>query len=266
MFRSRPHPAPKRLLVALTAVALLLVGFGVYVTDRAPSASASPRSAIVTGGLSVSVMPSSVTVGVGTVSATILYTCTDTAAPGGNAALRVEFDQHGNDASAEVAVPCGIANVNKTQTVTATQVGMSGTQEITVVAGLTDGPVTAVDTADTVTGGIYVHLDPSATFPGNGTVTRTGYYNCATGTPTPTSAIINLDQVQAGNLAAAGEGVVTVLTCNGANQTFNINITSCTGNGFTAGTPLASQAVIPTIGGGGSFTGRSTIDYSLLIG
>ncbi|MFD7640414.1 hypothetical protein ACFV4P_07160 [Kitasatospora sp. NPDC059795] len=58
--------------------------------------------------------------------------------------------------------------------------------------------------------------------------------------------------------------MVTVLTCNGANQTFSINITSCTGNGFMSGGPLASQATIPTLGGG--FTGRSTVDYSLLLG
>lgn len=59
---------------------------------------------------------------------------------------------------------------------TAAQVGMSS-QEITAAATLDDGDTTASDSADTVTRQIYTHFDPTATFPGDGTVTLADFYN-----------------------------------------------------------------------------------------
>src|SRR5581483_11507433 len=87
----------------------------------------------VTALLDVSVNPGSVTAGLATVTATVTYTCTVTT-PNGQAQLRVDFDQAGNDTSGETGVACGPGDVNHTQTVTAVQVGMNDSQDISAVA------------------------------------------------------------------------------------------------------------------------------------
>jgi len=170
MMPNPPHFLPgalarpgKRAIGALAAALLLAAGLSAYLAANAPRAHAATE---VTGGLLVSINPGSTTVGIGTVSATVTYTCTDTSAPGGHAQLRADFDQAGNDTSGEVSVACGSSDVSKTQAVTAVQLGMSGSQEITIAATLDDGDAVASDNADTVTAQEYVHNDPALTFAG----------------------------------------------------------------------------------------------------
>jgi hypothetical protein len=79
----------KRITVTLAAVVLLAAGIWAYAVHTAPPAYAAT---VVTGGLDISVNPGSVTVGIGTVSATVTYTCTDT--------------------SGEVGVTCGIGRAH----------------------------------------------------------------------------------------------------------------------------------------------------------
>jgi hypothetical protein len=227
------HVRPgRRLLASAAAAALALAGSLAYLAANAASAHAGTVNTV---SRDISINPGSTRVGLATVRTTVTYTCTDTSAPHGRAAVRVSFDQHGNDTSGEVAVPCGSGDVNKTQTVTATQLGMSGSQEITAVATLDDGATAASDTADTVANQFIVHLDPTVTYPGNGTVTLTGFYNCAATVPTPSKIIITATQDTTSNVASAGLALVDVTTCNSTDQSFSVTIT-----GSTSGDPFIS--------------------------
>ncbi|MFD8481138.1 DUF6299 family protein [Kitasatospora sp. NPDC059673] len=264
--------AKKKILACLGAGTLVAAGLWAYQVHSAPTAQAEASAAgpvqpftAVTGGLNASINPGSVTVGLGSVSAVVTYTCTDSSAPGGNAALRVQFDQNNNDVSGEVAVPCGPGDVNKTQTVTATQLGMSGSQEITTFAVLDDGTKTASNSNVTLVNSSYLHVDPTATYPGNGTVLLTGTYNCASGTSTPATEFVTAEQVNSSNQAAAGTVAFTVNTCNGTNQTWSSTVTSSTGNGFSSGVGTEVKTSLPTVGSGGTIQGEA-VDYTLIIG
>lgn len=236
------HARPgRRMLASAAAAALALAGSLACLTVNAASAHAATVNTV---GRDISINPGSTTVGVVTVSTTVTYTCTDTSAPDGQAAVRVSFDQHGNDTSGEVAVACGSGDVNKTQTVTAIQLGMSGSQEITAVATLDDGATAASDTADTVANQFIVHLDPTVTYPGNGTVTLTGFYNCAPTVPVPSKIIITAIQDTTSNVASAGSALVDVTTCNSTDQSFSVTITgSISGDAFDPDYPLEDSFV-----------------------
>lgn len=227
-------PHRRKRVFALGAAALLLAGgLSAYLVHTAAPAHAATQ---VTGGLSVSVNPNSTTVGLATVSTTVTYTCTDTTTPDVHAQLRVDFDQNGNDTSGEVNVPCGIADLAQTQTVTAAQVGMSDSQEITAVATLDDGASVAEDTADTVTDDVYVYNDPTVTYPGDGTVALTGSYNCGPAVVTPAKLIITASEVNTNDVATAGSALVTITTCNNTDQPWAVTITgSLTGDDYGPG-------------------------------
>jgi hypothetical protein len=227
----------KRALVALAAAFLLAIGFYGYSARTAPPARAATA---VTGGLDVSIDPGSITVGLLTVRATVTYTCTDSDAPGGQAQLRVDFDQDGNDASGEVGVDCGSGDVSVPQTVTAVQVGMSGSQEITAAATLDDGDTIASDSADTVTRQIYTHLDPTLTFPGDGTVTLTGFYNCGSTFTSAAELFVSASQDNSSSDDAAGSAAVPVTTCDGTDQSFSVTITSSLSGAFVPDYPAVT--------------------------
>jgi hypothetical protein len=194
---------------------LLAGGLTAYLARAATPAHSATQT---TRGLAVTINPGSTTVGIGTVSTTVTYTCTDTTAPGGQAQLRVDFDQNGNDTSGELAVPCGAADINKTQTVTAVQVGMSGTQEITAIATLDDGTSAVSYTADAIKDDIYTYTSPTVTYPGDGSITLTGFYNCGPDIATPAKLIISATEVGTSDIATAGSALVTIATCNGTDQ------------------------------------------------
>src|SRR5581483_6542990 len=99
----------------------------------------------VTALLDVSVNPGSVTAGLATVTATVTYTCTVT--------------------TGETGVACGPGDVNHTQTVTAVQVGMNDSQDISAVATLDDGGTAVTASTDNLVSTITMHIDPTATFP-----------------------------------------------------------------------------------------------------
>ncbi|HZR53731.1 MAG TPA: hypothetical protein VFB06_30015 [Streptosporangiaceae bacterium] len=154
------HPR-KRALGALAAALALAGGLWTYSVQHAPPARAASQ---VTALLDVSVNPGSVTAGLATVTATVTYTCTVTT-PNGQAQLRVDFDQAGNDTSGETGVACGPGDVNHTQTVTAVQVGMNDSQDISAVATLDDGGTAVTASTDNLVSTITMHIDPTATFP-----------------------------------------------------------------------------------------------------
>jgi hypothetical protein len=211
----------KRVFTVLATSFLLVAGLTAYLVHNAPPAHAATQ---ITGGLSVSVNPNSTTVDIGTVSTTVTYTCTDTTVPDVQAQLRVDFDQNGNDTSGEVDVPCGTTDLSQTRTVTAAQVGMDGSQLVTAIATLDDGTSAVSDTVDTITDGVYVYNDPTVTYPGDGTVTLTGFYNCGPTIATPGKLIITASEVDSSDVATAGSALVTITTCDGTDQPWSVNI------------------------------------------
>src|SRR5262249_18419191 len=75
--------------------------------------------------------------------------------------------------------------------------------------------------------------DPTATDPGDGTVTVTGFYNCGPAIPTPTKLVVTASQGTTGNVVSAGSALVDITTCNGTDQPWSVNITgSLTGDNF----------------------------------
>ncbi|MFE4592156.1 DUF6299 family protein [Streptomyces laurentii] len=207
---------------------LLLAGLWAYGVNTAPSArAAADPPATVTGGLAVSLNPGSVSVGLLTISATVTYTCTCTV-PGvaaGNAVLRVQFTQGANVTIGGAAVPCGDTEVNQTQTVTSGQLGMNGSQEITVSTTLVNGRAVVSSTANTRANAVTVLTDPTATFPGDGSVTLTGTYTCSSGVSTPGTLFATARQLNPGNEAVTGVATVPLTTCDGTSRPWSANIT-----------------------------------------
>lgn len=199
----------------------------------------------MTAELDVSVNPGSVTAGLASVAATITYTCT-VSTPDGQAQLRVDFDQAGNDTSGEAGVPCGPGDVDRTQTITAVQVGMNDTQDISAVANLDDGGSDVIASTDSIRGVRSLHIDPTATFPGGGTITVTGSYTC---TEPGTFFIIKAHQNNGPTDIAAGVKSVGA-TCDGANHGYSATVTSSTGNpfrdsGYRVYVDVSGEAPIP---------------------
>ncbi|WP_316520148.1 DUF6299 family protein [Kitasatospora brasiliensis] len=261
-----PIGRPRPLLAGLSAAALLTTGFSAH---AAATTTASTRAATtVTGGLNVGIKSNSVTVGLGRVSAVIVYTCTSTSAPNGQAALRVDFNQANNTASGEVTVPCGPGNVNMTQTVTAVQIGMSATQGVSAIASLNDGTAAATDIDYGLTGGDYVTITPSAFYPGDGTVHLSGSYNCASGTTTPATEFITAEQAGLPGHVAYGTATVAVVTCDGTDQEWEVTIDPAAGHGFDTGEPIEANARIPTVGtgsgGGGTTSTKTANDFAII--
>ncbi|MFE6103820.1 DUF6299 family protein [Streptomyces laurentii] len=210
---------------------LLLAGLWAYGVNTAPSArAAADPPATVTGGLAVSLNPGSVSVGLLTISATVTYTytytCTVPGVAAGNAVLRVQFTQGANVTIGGAAVPCGDTEVNQTQTVTSGQLGMNGSQEITVSTTLVNGRAVVSSTANTRANAVTVHTDPTATFPGDGSVTLTGTYTCSSGVPTPGTLFATARQLNPGNEAVTGVATVPLTTCDGTSRPWSANITS----------------------------------------
>ncbi|WP_316520145.1 hypothetical protein [Kitasatospora brasiliensis] len=253
---------PRPLLAGLSAAALLATGFSAHA-----AATASTRTGTtVTGGLNVNIKSGSVTVGLGTVSAVIVYTCTSTSAPNGEAALRVDFDQANNTATTEVAVPCGPGNVDMTQTVTAVQIGMSGSDPVGAIASLSDGTSAATDIEFGVRASNYLYIAPGAYYPGDGTVTLNGTYNCASGTPTPATEFVTADQAGPGTFFAYGTYTVPVTTCDGTDQAWEATLGGpTTGSTFQSGLPIEAHATLPTSGGRGVTT-KTANDYAIIFG
>ncbi|MGW4379014.1 DUF6299 family protein [Kitasatospora sp. NPDC004531] len=255
------------MLTAAAAVLLLVTAFGTLGANRAPLAHASVRGTTVSGGLSVSVNPGSVVVGLATVSATVTYTCTDTSAPTGDAVLRVEFEQNNAGASTEVDVPCGSGEIDQTQTVTAAQLGMSGSQEVTAAAFLMDGRASASSLAEALVEGTWVGIDSSVTYPGDGTVTLSGFYNCTRSASTGGGVFINAHEINASSTTknVIGSAVVATAVCNGTNQPWSANVTSSNSGSYTdtATLMVSADGKIPTVGGGADFRSGSAVDYSV---
>ncbi|MBV9449123.1 MAG: hypothetical protein JO345_24820 [Streptosporangiaceae bacterium] len=227
-----PGRPARRGLAALAATLLLPGGLYAYTTAAAPGAHAA---ATMGAALLVEINPGDTSVGLATVSTTVTYTCTDTSAPGGHAQLRVDFDQAGNDTSGELSVPCGTADTGKSQTVTAVQVGMSGSREVTAAATLDDGDATASSDADTVSGQSTLDPGESVTFPGDGTVTATGTYDCAAGTGVG-AIIVSASQENTSTDIAAGTAVIAAPTCDGTSHAYTVTIASSNPGGTFSST------------------------------
>ncbi|MFJ5921848.1 hypothetical protein ACIQF6_04465 [Kitasatospora sp. NPDC092948] len=267
------RPGTKKILAGLGAGTLVAAGLWAYQVNGAPTAQAEAPAAgqvepftPTPGGLTASINSGSVSVGLGSVSAVVTYTCTDSSAPSGLAALRVQFDQNNNDVSGEVAVPCGPGDINKTQTVTATQIGMSGSQEITTFAVLDDGKNAASTSDVTLVDSSFVHLNPTVTYPSSGAITLSGTYNCASSVPTPATQFVSAGQVNSSNQAAAGSAVFTINTCNGTDQNWSSTVNSIGNVGFASGAPVDVTTTLAAAGGGAGHTEPSTTNYSVILG
>ncbi|MFE4591386.1 hypothetical protein [Streptomyces laurentii] len=263
----------KRILAALSALVLLLAGFWAYGMNSAPSARAVTPSTTLTGGMAVSVAPGSVSVGLLTISATVTYTCTDTGAVGGNAVLRVQFTQGAKVSIGGALVPCGASETNQTQNVSAAQLGMSGSQAVTVSSTLVNGSAVVTSTASALVHALAVHQDQTATFPGDGSVMLTGTYTCSSDVSTPGTLFVTARQVDSGNEAVAGTAMIPVTTCDGTSQPWSVDIagTSLRGRAaadFSTSAPISgcTSATIPTVGGSSPVQADTSIDYRALLG
>ena len=250
------HPR-KRVLTALAAALLAAGGLWAYSAQHAPPAHAASQ---VTALLDVSVNPGSVTVGLATVTATVTYTCT-VSTPDGQAQLRVDFDQSGNDTSGETGVPCGAGDISKTQTITAVQVGMNDTQDVSAAANLDDGATAVYTITDDLAGVQSLHIDPTATFPGNGTVTLTGSYNCHD--ISDMALVFNVSQNNGHGVVPVGIATIGP-ACDGTNHGFSITVSSA--NQFTFGDTGHALSVMADSEGavGRILGGTPTLDLTLV--
>jgi hypothetical protein len=243
-----PAPAtrPRKPATALATAALLTAGLAVCAASTAPPAHAATTptapATTVTAPLDVSIVPGSAHIGPVSVTATIAYTCTGPVAA--TADLRLTVDHHYDTASAEQQVPCSATTVSATKAITVPLAGASARDQIDADATLTDGTAQDTDSATLGHGHAFLTVNPAETFPGDGTVTLTGTYECAQGDPAPTTIFVTAEQDTSQNEATAGTGLIDVPACDATVHTWTTTIKgSITGDAYTPGKGL------PVIGG-----------------
>lgn len=251
MIRRAPAVRPRKRLAALLAALLLTAAFTVHEAAGAPAA-ATPTTE--TAALDVSIVPGSVQFDLVVVIVDVAYTCTVPNTT--NADLRVTLVQGHNDASEEQQVTCSSSTVDAEQEVAVPLIGANPNAEITATASLTDGAREALSTEILAHDNLFLSTDPTAAFPGNGTITLTGKYRCATAVPVPFKIFVTAEQVDASDNATVGTGLVNVTACDDATHTWTTNITgSITGDAFEPliGTDGYTNADEPQVAGGDRF-------------